>query len=108
MLAHIDYPLRYWPPEAGTGDPGMFEEEFRHALRVLARTGRALEINTTLQPRPDLPRWWREEGGTAITFGSDAHEPAEIARDFTGAAAVAEASGFRAGHHPLDYWRTAA
>src|SRR5215467_3080889 len=46
VLAHIDYPLRDWPAEAGQYQLDGFQEEFRHALRVLARSGRALEINT--------------------------------------------------------------
>jgi histidinol-phosphatase (PHP family) len=49
-------------------------------------------------------RWWREEGGEAVTFGSDAHTPARIARGFAEAAAMVEAQGFRAGRHPYDLW----
>jgi histidinol-phosphatase (PHP family) len=108
VLAHIDYPVRDWPQEAGPFNPGAFEKEFRHALRVLARSGRALEINTTGQLYPEFARWWHEEGGPAITFGSDAHDPARIAHRFTEAAAMAEASGFQPGRHPHDYWRRTA
>ena len=42
VLAHIDYPLRYWPARAGPLDPNAFQEEFRHALGVLAHSGRVL------------------------------------------------------------------
>jgi histidinol phosphatase-like PHP family hydrolase len=43
VLAHVDYPVRFWPqPEAGRFDPSAFEEEFRDALRAAAETGRAL------------------------------------------------------------------
>ncbi|HUC25204.1 MAG TPA: PHP domain-containing protein [Streptosporangiaceae bacterium] len=105
VLAHIDYPLRYWPHEAGTFDPGTFQEEFRHALHVLADSGRALEINTNGPLHPEIARWWHEEGGLAVTFGSDAHEPTRIAHRFTEAAAMVEANGFQPGHHPYDYWR---
>jgi histidinol-phosphatase (PHP family) len=104
VLAHIDYPLRYWPTSAGRFDPAAFQEEFRHALRALAASGRMLEVNTELPPCPQITRWWREEGGTAITFGSDAHEPATLARRFRDAAAMAEASGFRPGPDPRDPW----
>jgi histidinol phosphatase-like PHP family hydrolase len=100
-----DAPLRYWPHEAGTFDPSTFQEEFRHALHVLADSGRALEINTTGPLHPEIATWWHEEGGTAVTFGSDAHEPAGIAHRFTEAAAMVEASGFQPGRHPHDYWR---
>jgi histidinol-phosphatase (PHP family) len=101
VLAHIDYPARTWP---GVFDPAPFEDDFRPALRALARTGRALEINTAGPLRPEILRWWREEGGEAVTFGSDAHEPDELARDFPAAAALAESSGFRPASDPLAAW----
>ncbi len=104
VLAHIDYPLRYWPAEAGPFDPGALEKEFRHALRVLAGTGRALEINTSRPLGPEIVRWWHDEGGRAVTFGSDAHRPEYLARGFRHAAAMAEASGFRPGSSPYDPW----
>ena len=104
VLAHIDYPLRDWPAAAGPFDPGAFQDEFRHALRVLADSGRALEINTEGPLCPEIACWWRDEGGTAITFGSDAHEPETLARRFGDAAAIAEACGFRPGSGPGDLW----
>lgn len=104
VLAHIDYPVRYWPAPAGPFDPTAFEDEFRHALGVLADSGRALEVNTAVPLHPEVVRWWREEGGAAITFGSDAHEPAAIASGFDRAADMVEAHGFRPGRHPHDVW----
>ncbi|MEV1171778.1 PHP domain-containing protein [Nonomuraea sp. NPDC049784] len=104
VLAHIDYPLRYWPAQAGPFDPNAFQEEFRHALRVLADGGRALEVNTRGQLYPEIVRWWRDEGGDAVSFGSDAHSPTGIAHGFTAAAAMVEAQGFRPGRHPHDFW----
>jgi len=104
VLAHIDYPTRYWPTTAGPFDPAAFEEEFRHALRALADSGRALEVNTRNAPYPAIVRWWRDEGGEAVTFGSDAHEPTALAQSFTEAAAMVEAIGFRPGRHPWDFW----
>lgn len=104
VLAHIDYPVRYWPAQAGPFDPNAFQDEFRHALRVLAASGRALEVNTRVPLHPEVVRWWREEGGSAITFGSDAHDPTKLARGFADAAAMVEAHGFRPGRHPYDFW----
>lgn len=101
ILAHIDYAVRYWP---GPFDPHDFQDEFRYALSSLASSGRALEVNTVLPLYPDILRWWHEEGGDAITFGSDAHEPLALARGFTDAVAMVEAAGFRSGRHPYDYW----
>jgi histidinol-phosphatase (PHP family) len=105
VLAHITFPLRFWPESAGPLDLGAFEEEFRHALRVLAGSSRVLEINTRGPLDPQLVHWWRDEGGTAVTFGSDAHDPTRVAYRFTEATAIAEASGFKPGRHPCDYWR---
>lgn len=107
VLAHIQYAARYWPPQAGPFDPGAFEEKFRHALRVLADGGRALEVNTRGALPAGLVRWWREEGGRAITFGSDAHEPTRLAGHFAETAAMVAAHGFRAGRHPADCWTAA-
>ena len=104
VLAHIDYAVRTWPAKAGPFDPHAFEDDFRHALRVLADGGRALEVNTRGQVHPEIIRWWREEGGKAITFGSDAHDPAALAYGFREAVAVVEAYGFRPGRHPHDFW----
>jgi histidinol-phosphatase (PHP family) len=104
VLAHIDYPVRYWPVQAGPFDPNVFEDEFRYALRVLAAGGRALEVNTVVPLHPQVVRWWREEGGSAITFGSDAHEPTVLGNRFFEAAAMVEAHGFRPGRHPHDFW----
>jgi histidinol-phosphatase (PHP family) len=105
VLGHIDYALRYWPESAGPFNVDAFETEFRHALHVLARSGRALEVNTRGQLHPELVQWWREEGGQTITFGSDAHDPSSIARGFTEATAMVDDAGFRPGRHPDDFWK---
>jgi histidinol-phosphatase (PHP family) len=105
VLAHIDYPIRSWPADrAGPFDPTAFEEEFRHALRATAQSGRALEINTRIPLHATILTWWHEEGGDAVTFGSDAHLPAFVGRGFAEAAQMAEAHGFRPGRHPYDLW----
>lgn len=105
VLAHIDYPLRFWDPTAhGRYDVRAFEDEFRRALRALAGTGRALELSTVLPLDAAVLRWWHEEGGAAVTFGSDAHEPEVVASGFRDAAALAEAVGFRPGADPTGFW----
>jgi histidinol-phosphatase (PHP family) len=107
VLAHIDYPVRFWPAAAGPFDPNAFEDEFRHALRALAGSGRALEVNTRVPLHPEVVRWWRDEGGAGITFGSDAHSPAGVADGFGRAVDMVEAHGFRPGRHPHDAWTRA-
>jgi histidinol-phosphatase (PHP family) len=111
ILAHLDYPKRYWPHERMAFEEAAFEEEYRAVLTSLAKSGRALEVNTSWATGPRglcpglLPlRWWREAGGEAITFGSDAHSPAHLAAGFALAVDVAEAAGFRRGADPLDLW----
>jgi histidinol-phosphatase (PHP family) len=108
VLGHIDYPLRYWPNAAGPASPAAFEAEYREVLRLLAGTTRALEVNTKAEVYPEIVRWWYEVGGDAIVFGSDAHAPAALAREFPAAAAMVEACGFQPGREPTDYWRRRA
>jgi histidinol-phosphatase (PHP family) len=100
VLAHIDYPLRGWPD----GDVRAFEEEFRVVLRALARSGRVLEVNTRIAPSVALVRWWYEAGGAAVSFGSDAHAPADVARGFASAAALVESAGFGPNGEPHGFW----
>jgi len=71
---------------------------------VLARSGRTVELNTETPLCPEIVRWWRDEGGTAVTFGSDAHEPDTLASQFRDAAAMAQACGFRPGQGACDPW----
>jgi histidinol-phosphatase (PHP family) len=53
-------------------------------------------------------RWWYALGGDAVVFGSDAHDPDRLAREFPAAAAMVEACGFLPGRSPDDYWRRRA
>lgn len=105
VLAHIDYPARAWPADAAPFAASRFEEEIRAVLGALAASGRALEVNTRLKLPAEVVRWWRQEGGEAVSFGSDAHEPSDIARGFAEAAAMVESCGFVPGRHPYDFWR---
>ncbi len=106
IMAHLDYPRRHWPEGAGRYQEAAFEEEYRAVLRALAASGRVLEVNT-FSPlvSVSLLRWWREEGGEAVSFGSDAHVPGRAGDKFADAVAVAEAAGFGRGSDPLDFWR---
>jgi histidinol-phosphatase (PHP family) len=104
VLAHIDYPVRSWPQkQAGSFDPSVFGG-------VPVRTGgnravrAALETNTRIPLHATILRWWHEEGGDAVTFGSDAHLPAFVGHGFAEAAQMAEAHGFRPGKNPYDVW----
>ncbi len=47
VLAHCDYPRRYWPTDrVGAYEDTDFEEEYRAVFGMLPPSGRALEINT--------------------------------------------------------------
>lgn len=107
VLAHIDYPMRApWPPDAKPYDARDYEEEYRAVLRALARSERALEVNTNAPwPAPRVLGWWYEEGGKAVSFGSDAHRPEDVAQRFGEAARLVEGCGFRPGRRPTDFWR---
>jgi histidinol-phosphatase (PHP family) len=111
VVAHLDYPKRYWP--AGSAyDESHFEAELRAVLRAGAERDAALELNTTrggaperfMCPGPTVVRWWREEGGKRLSFGSDAHSPEHLAAGFELAGEVAEAAGFRPQPDPTGFW----
>jgi histidinol-phosphatase (PHP family) len=99
--------VRNWPGP-GRFEATDFEDEYRAVLAALARSGRALEVNTVVPLASVIVRWWYETGGGALTFGSDAHQPDTVARDFAGAAAMAEAVGFHPGRDPHQPWRRSA
>ena len=78
-------------------------------LRAAVATGRILEVNTTRGDRlcPDLAvvRWWRELGGRAVQYGSDAHSPDKVAEGFRVATQMVESAGFRPARDPVALWR---
>jgi histidinol-phosphatase (PHP family) len=112
ILTHLDYPKRYWPHATLPFDERDFEEEYRAVLVALARSGRTLEVNSSRAmgpPRGPCPgplplRWWHEAGGQAISFGSDAHRPEDLAAGLGEAADLALAAGFRPGDDPVQLW----
>ena len=83
---------------------------FRKRSRL--RFEQALEVNTTrggdparfLCPGPVVLGWWREEGGRAVSFGSDAHSPDKLATGFEMARDVVAAAGFKPQDDPNGFW----
>ena len=112
VLAHLDYPKRYWPHAELPYRDEDHEEEIRAVLRAAAARGTALEVNTTrgaephrgLCPGPSVLGWWVEAGGRAVSLGSDAHDPQRIANGFELASEMIEAAGFRPNDDPTGYW----
>lgn len=106
VLAHCDYPRRYWPRGGRPYTEADYEEEYRAVFRALATSDRALELNTASPlASATLMRWWYEEGGGAVSFGSDAHVPLRVGQRFDLAVDIVEAAGFRPGHDEYDFWR---
>ena len=106
VLAHLDFPRRMWPWTAGSYDERTFEAEYRAVLGALAASDRVLEVNTKSPlVSTELVRWWREAGGRAVSFGSDAHQPWRVGDKFKLAVDVVEAAGFRPGQDRFDFWR---
>jgi len=106
VLAHLDFPRRSWPHNAAPYDETAFEAEYRAVLRALAASGRVLEVNTKSPlASVELMRWWRDAGGRAVSFGSDAHQPWRVGAKFKLAVDVVESAGFRAGRDRFDFWR---
>jgi histidinol-phosphatase (PHP family) len=106
ILAHLDYPRRHWPSAAGPYREADFEAEYRAVLRALASSDRVLEVNT-YSPllSVEVLRWWREEGGTAVSFGSDAHMSWRVGDKFGLAEDVVAGAGFSRGRDRFDFWR---
>src|SRR5258708_2425284 len=108
-LAHIDYPKRYWLHGPKPHREADYEAEIRAVLKAAAATGRVLEVNTTrgrvLSPDITVVRWWRELGGQAVQYGSDAHQPDKVAEGFNVATQMVESAGFKPARDPMALWR---
>ena len=108
-LAHLDYPKRYWRDGEKPYREQDYEAEIRGILVAAAGTGRVLEVNTTrghtLCPDISVVRWWREVGGQAVQYASDAHNPDKVAAGFKVATQMVEAAGFKPAKDPMALWR---
>lgn len=84
-------------------DYGPFEDVIDASLKLLAHSGKGLEINTssfkygtgTWLPRESILRRYREHGGEILTFGSDAHNPEHYQYHFNDAVEFARSLGFK-------------
>jgi histidinol-phosphatase (PHP family) len=92
VLGHISGIMAYGPQTC----PGL-EREFIETATVLAETGVAIEVNASgirkgtgaPFPHPDLLRRCIE-AGVPVTYGSDAHLPAEVGHARASVAAILE------------------
>jgi len=96
ILGHADLPKKFG--HRPTRDCGPL---YDHFLKAARRAGCALDINTAglrkdcreIYPNPDLLRRAFARG-VPITFGSDAHAPAEVGMNFAEAVALARSCGY--------------
>lgn len=81
VLAHLTYPLRYMRRDGVDYDLAPHAEIIDEILRTLAKSGRALELNTSglygsygrACPEKETFERFRALGGENVTLGSDAH-----------------------------------
>ncbi len=103
VLGHLDVPVRTAFDVYGSYDPADYEGLIRPVLRNCVDQGIALDVNTSalrrkaqvLLPGPAILRWYAGMGGERVTFGSDAHRPAEIASHFGLAKEALRAAGLK-------------
>lgn len=103
-LAHLTYPLRYITGVHGIQvDITRYYDQIDRLFRLMARTGKALEINTSgLRQElgvtlPDLAllRRFKDAGGEYVTIGSDAHRADDVGAGVEEGMALAAVAGFK-------------
>jgi len=95
ILGHLDLVKKF-----GYRPTRALDQELDRLVERIAATDVAVEINTSglhrpaaeVYPAPDILRRLAE-AGVPVTFGSDAHHPEEVGRDFAQAANVARSAG---------------
>ena len=106
IIGHYDYVARYSPYGPGCRDITLaqFGDYLEPLLRFLAQEGKTFELNTKTYmnhkgyvPQLDtaILRRFRELGGEALSFGSDAHNVERLGDKFEYYAHVAKECGFR-------------
>ena len=96
IMGHLDLVKKF-----GYRASRSLEVELDRLLGRISRAGVAVEINTAglhkpvkeAYPSPEILRKL-QEAGIPITFGSDAHHPEEVGRDFAHAIDLAAAAGY--------------
>ncbi len=96
LIGHLDL-VKKW----GHRPLRPIEDAARTLAERIGRTDAVVEVNTSglrkpvaeLYPDLDLLRLLREHGA-AVTFGSDAHSPDDVGRDFAAALAAVREAGF--------------
>jgi histidinol-phosphatase (PHP family) len=88
-LAHLDIVKRFALEAGQTFKAKDFKSIICDILELLAKEGKALEINTSglrQSPQETFPslnivEWFMERNGKYLTIGSDAHRPEHVGKD---------------------------
>lgn len=104
-LGHIDYIARYARYDNRQIYYGDYTELIDEILNTLIRNNTQLELNTrrldnkeTIDELMPIYKRYQDLGGEYITIGSDAHNPADIGRNFNVAEAFAESCALKIVH----------
>lgn len=96
ILAHPDLIKKFSP-----GPSGDLDRFYEPTIETIAEVGCAIEINTAGIHKPcgeayPAPRFLElaRQAGIPLVISSDAHSPAEVARDFPTAIEMAKAAGY--------------
>ena len=97
IMGHVDLVKKFG--HRATEDLGA---EIEHTARVFRESGVTVEVNTSglrkpvgeIYPSLSVLKIYHK-AGVPITFSSDAHDPADVGRDYDKAAELALAAGYR-------------
>ena len=104
IFGHFDYIIRYGNYENKHFETADYDDLILPALDVLAKRGKALEINTSgfryglgvTHPKRDILRRFKTLGGQYVTLGSDAHDVSDLHDHFEEAVTLLKETGFEA------------
>lgn len=107
-LAHLTYPLRYFPAPLLQNYNVMSEKErLEYILKTLAANGKALEVNTlgneyitnditgNMHPSIEILKMFKALGGEYVTVGSDAHSAHDVGNKISDAYSMLKEAGFK-------------
>ncbi|MFP4472762.1 MAG: histidinol-phosphatase HisJ family protein [Candidatus Omnitrophota bacterium] len=97
IMSHVDLVKKF-----GHRPAGDLSDEVRETAQVFKESGVAVEINTSgrrkevgeMYPALDVLRYYAD-AKVPLIFGSDAHQPSQVAMDFDQARALALEAGYR-------------
>ncbi len=96
IIGHCDLPKKF-----GARPSEDLTDEIKATAKVFKDTGVSIEINTAglrkpveeMYPAPDCLKIYRQ-AGVPLAFGSDAHQPSDLGKDFDKAIDLARSAGY--------------